>query len=353
MAGEEHEHAQPAEESQGPALGSAVCARELTKRYGRIDALCGVSLDISRGELFGMLGPNGAGKSTVIKILATLTRPSSGEAWVDGCHVLHQQAGVRRAIGIVFQDPSLDEKLTARENLDFHARMYGLDGPTRRHRMGELLELVGLTARADSLVETYSGGMKRRLEIARGLMHRPRVLFLDEPTLGLDAQTRRHIWDYIRDLNRTFGVTVVLSTHYMDEADHLCSRLAIIHRGRIAAQGSPEELKARVGRDTIRLVLRRPVPALVERLQAEPWVRQLSEEGAGQLQLSVEQGETRIARLLELVQDQGGWAERVSLQRPTLEDSFLHLTGSNLDEIDAASGAETLADRVRRRAWRS
>jgi len=330
---------------------AAVWAEGLSKRYKAVLALDQVDLAIPRGEIFGLLGPNGAGKSTAIKILATLTRATTGHARVAGFDVQRQQDGVRRAIGIVFQEPSLDEQLTARENLDFHARMYGLPRALRRERSAELLALVELEDRADSRVDTYSGGMKRRLEIARGLMHHPQVLFLDEPTLGLDARTRRQIWEHVRQLNRERGVTVILSTHYMEEADSLCGRVAVVDRGRIVALDTPEGLKGALGGDGVELELETPRPELAARLRAEPWVLSLHEDG-DTLRLRVDRGPERLPGLFAWLAEQRAPALRVSLSRPSLEDVFLSLTGSSLAEAQNQAKPESLAQRVRRRMWR-
>ncbi|HET6380747.1 MAG TPA: ATP-binding cassette domain-containing protein [candidate division Zixibacteria bacterium] len=225
-------------------------AHELTKRFGEIEAVKGIDLEVRPGEIFGFLGPNGAGKSTNINILCTLIGPTSGSARVAGFDVVRQPDDVRASIGLVFQDPSLDIQLSARENREFHAFIYGVPGNERAARIQEVLEMVELSDRAGSLVQTFSGGMRRRLEIARGMLHTPEVLFLDEPTIGLDPQTRRHIWTYLRNLRETAGVTLFMTTHYMDEAEE-CDRIAVIDGGRIVALGTPAELKAMVGGDVV------------------------------------------------------------------------------------------------------
>jgi len=232
---------------------------------------------VEEGEIFGFLGPNGAGKTTTLNMLATLLRPTSGTALVDGHDILKEPDAVRRSIGMVFQDPTLDTELTGRENLDFHGRLYGLSREVRRRRIEEVLEVVQLADRADELVKTYSGGMKRRLEIARGLMHYPRVLFLDEPTLGLDPQTRRAIWDYIRRLNREEGVTIILTTHYTEEADQLCDRVQIIDFGRIVALDTPENLKAKLQGDVVSLAFDDPaaLPKVRSLFEGKEWVRRM------------------------------------------------------------------------------
>ena len=218
---------------------AAISMQGLTKKFGEMIAVDQIDLEIKKGELFGLLGANGAGKSTIIKMLTTMLTPTAGEARVWGHNVTRERKAVRSSIGVVFQDPAVDGMLTGRENLDFHGRMYGMDGPLRKERIERFWNLVDLTDKADVKMEDYSGGMQRRLEIARGLMHYPHVLFLDEPTLGLDAQTRRYIWQYIRNMNKEKGVTIILTTHYMEEADSLCDRVAIIDNGKIVALDTP------------------------------------------------------------------------------------------------------------------
>ena len=222
---------------------SIIEVKNLTKKFNGFTAVDHISFNVEEGEIFGLLGPNGAGKTTTIKMLTTLLRPTEGKATVCGYDILKQRDEVRSSIGIVFQEPALDNRLTGRENLDFHARLYGLDKKTRHKRIEEVLEMVELKDKADVIVRDYSGGMQRRLEIARGLMHYPRVLFLDEPTLGLDAQTRRHIWEYILSLNQREKTTIILTTHYMEEADYLCQRMAIVDFGKIVALDTPANLK--------------------------------------------------------------------------------------------------------------
>ena len=231
---------------------AAVVADSLGRRFGDLEAVRDVSFEVGEGEAFGFLGPNGAGKSTTINMLCTLLRPTSGSARIAGLDVARQPLQVRRQIGLVFQDTTLDDYLTAAENLRFHAELYGVGAAVREQRLDALLEMVDLNDRRDDLVSTFSGGMKRRLEIARGLIHSPRVLFLDEPTLGLDPQTRSHIWEYINELRRRETITIFLTTHYMDEAEH-CDRLAIIDHGSLVAIDTPDALKATIGKDRIEL----------------------------------------------------------------------------------------------------
>ncbi|HLB72103.1 MAG TPA: ATP-binding cassette domain-containing protein [Candidatus Methanoperedens sp.] len=221
----------------------SIQVRDLTKKFGDFTAVDNISFSIKRGEIFAFLGPNGAGKTTTIKMLTTLLHPTSGTMLVNGYDPMKDQDAVRRSFGIVFQDQSLDEELTAYENMEFHGVLYRVPDRILRKRIEELLNFVELWDRKNDLVKHFSGGMKRRLEIARGLLHTPQVLFLDEPTIGLDPQTRNHIWKYLKDLNRTEGITVFFTTHYMDEAERVADRVAIIDQGRIVAEGSPEELK--------------------------------------------------------------------------------------------------------------
>jgi ABC-2 type transport system ATP-binding protein len=229
----------------------------LTKIFnGQVKAVDGISFDVNEGEILGFLGPNGAGKTTTLNMLSTLLKPTSGTAAVNGYDVIGEPDAVRRSIGYVFQDPTLDIELTGRENLDFHGRLYNLDRHLRRQRIEEMLQIVQLSDRADNLVKTYSGGMKRRLEIARGLLHHPKVLFLDEPTLGLDPQTRRSIWEHIQRLNQEKKVTIILTTHYTEEADYLCRRILIIDFGKIVALDTSDKLKAKLEGDVVSLTFK-------------------------------------------------------------------------------------------------
>ena len=306
----------------------------LTKQYGNIKAVDNVSLGIRRGEIFGLLGPNGAGKTTIIKMLATLLKPTSGFAEVWHHNILKEQDAVRRSIGIVFQDPSIDTELTGRENLDFHARMYGLNKEKREKRIAEVLDLVELNDRANVFVKFYSGGMQRRLEIARGLMHYPKVLFLDEPTLGLDAQTRHRIWEYIKRLNKAQKVTVVLTTHYMEEADYLCDRVAIIDHGKIIALDKPNNLKNAIGEDIISVQVSDggKFSDILTKIEFIKRIR-LHDDF---LFLSVENGEIMIPRILRLAHEEGVLVHSVSLRKPTLEDVFLTFTGRTIREQEAS-----------------
>lgn len=299
-------------------------------------ALENLSLEIEKGELFGLLGPNGAGKTTLISILATILPATSGTANVCGHDVSREQAQVRRAIGIVFQDPSLDDELTGEENLDFHGRLYGMDKATRKERIEEVLRLVDLPDRRHDLVKTYSGGMRRRLEIARGLMHRPQVLFLDEPTLGLDPQTRRRIWNYIRSLKESFGMTIILTTHYMDEADQLCSRIAIMDRGGIVAMDSPEGLKAELGGEILEVEASEARDDFLAGLEQSDDVGNISVED-GKLVLTVKNGESFVPKVFAIAQSVGVGISSVSMRKPNLEDVFIKLTGREIRD-DTISG---------------
>src|SRR5512136_2684698 len=229
----------------------AIETKDLVKRFEDVEAVKGINLEIEEGEIFGLLGPNGAGKTTTISMLCTILKPSSGNATVNGFDIVREANKVRKSIGIIFQEPSIDDRLTGRENLEMHANLYGVPAKEQKTRINEVLKLVDLEDRADSLMRTYSGGMRRRLEIGRGLVHRPKVLFLDEPTLGLDPQTREHIWSYIKELNKRENITMILTTHYMDEADRLCDRIAIIDYGKIVALDKPERLKEQLEGDII------------------------------------------------------------------------------------------------------
>ena len=308
-----------------------ITLKGLTKRFGDLIAVDTVTLSVEPGEIFGLLGPNGAGKTTIINMLTTLLAPTSGSATITGYNIESDQEDVRRHIGIIFQDPSLDIGLTGRENLDFHAMMYGIDAGERKKRIAEVLAVVGLTEKAGVLVENYSGGMKRRLEIARGLIHHPKVLFLDEPTLGLDAQTRRKIWNHIRDLNKKYTMTIILTTHYMEEADYLCDRIAIIDHGKIIALDTPAGLKKRLEGDVVTLGVVGTAESFVTILREKPWIREVKLHNAT-LTITALDGEKRVPDLFDLARESGITITSVSLRKPSLEDVFIHLTGSSIRE---------------------
>ena len=312
------------------ATGTVIQAAGLVKRYGEVEAVRGIDLEVRGGEIFGFLGPNGAGKSTTISILCTLLRPTAGTARVAGIDVVHDPAGVRQRIGLVFQDPSLDDQLTGRENLEFHAFIYSVPSAERRKRIDEMLALLQLTDRASSQVRTYSGGMKRRLEIARGMLHQPQVLFLDEPTLGLDPQTRQTIWSHLNGLRSGKGITIFMTTHYMDEAEY-CDRIAIIDRGKIVALGTPDELKAMVGGDVVTITSSQPDAAARE---IQEVLKVMPSRENGTLRMEVADGKGFVPRL---VRELTAPVDTVSMRRPSLDDVFLKLTGRAIRDEEASA----------------
>jgi ABC-2 type transport system ATP-binding protein len=308
---------------------NAIEVRDLARRFGSVEAVKGVSFDVEETEIFGFLGPNGAGKTTTINMLCTLLRPSAGRATVNGFDVVEERSEVRRSIGLVFQQPTLDEYLSADRNLRFHGYAYALPSEVRERRMTELLEMVELSDRRSGPVRTYSGGMKRRLEIARGLLHHPRVLFLDEPTLGLDPQTRRHIWDYLRSLREREGLTIFLTTHYMDEAE-FSSRIAVIDHGQIVALDTPDGLKRAVGGDLVTFSTDDPergASEVRERYGVEPVTSD------GTVRFHVEGGESFLP---EFVRSFSQPMTSVALRRPTLDDVFLQLTGHEIRDEEVS-----------------
>lgn len=317
----------------------AVRTENLTKRFKAAVAVDGISFDVREGEVFGFLGPNGAGKTTTINMLSTLISPSSGSAEIMGYDIVKRRNEVRRSIGVVFQEPALDSRLTGRENLEFHAHMYGMPAQERRSRIAEVLALVELDEKAGARVETYSGGMKRRLEIARGLMHRPKVLFLDEPTIGLDAQTRRHIWAYVKKLNDETGITMILTTHYMEEADALSHRILILDHGRIVALDTPSVLKDVVGGDVIELVIGGDATAFVNSMRSADWVTNVIADREV-VRLSLDKAESHVAPVVQAAVDSGVSLSSVSIRKPSLDDVFIHFTGKTIREVgnDAAAG---------------
>jgi ABC-2 type transport system ATP-binding protein len=303
---------------------------KLSRRFGKIDAVKDVSFFIEEGEIFGFLGPNGAGKTTTINMLCTLLRPTGGAARVNGFDVVRQRSDVRRSIGLVFQDTTLDESLSAEQNLRFHGYAYGIPADLRERRMSDLLTMVELWDRRKGRVRAFSGGMKRRLEIARGLLHHPKVLFLDEPTLGLDPQTRKHIWDYLLELREREHLTIFLTTHYMDEAEN-CGRIAIIDRGSIVAIDTPDGLKNAVGGDLVTFSTADNEAAagvVRDRYGVEPAIQD------GHVRFQVASGEQFLP---DFVREFPQRLLSVGLRRPTLEDVFLSLTGHEIRdaELDA------------------
>lgn len=314
----------------------AIETRNLVKKFGDIVAVDGISIRVKEGEIFGLLGPNGAGKTTTISMLCCMIKPTSGEAYVNGYDILKHPNEVRKSIGIVFQEPAIDDRLTGRENMEIHAMLYNVPRKIMKQRIDEALELVELTDRADHLVRTYSGGMRRRLEIARGLIHRPKVLFLDEPSLGLDPQTRERIWDYIEGMAERENMTIILTTHYMEEADRLCDRVAIIDFGKIKVEGSPSELKNSLGGDVI-TVKTKELDKLAEIMSEYDFVKDVKKTSDA-LKLSVENGEEFISKIAIIARDNGVPVESLTHHKPTLNDVFLHYTGREIREEGGAGG---------------
>jgi len=316
----------------------AVEARGLVKRYNKeVLAVDGIDLSIQSNTIYALLGPNGAGKTTTISMLTTLLEPTAGTAKVVGLDVVRQAAEVRQRIGVTFQEMVLDDELTGRQVLDFHGRLYGQRKADRQTKIAELLSLVELVEAADRRAKTYSGGMKRRLELARALMTTPRVLFLDEPTLGLDPQTRTRIWDYIRHLKRDQGMTLLMTTHYMDEAEALADTVGIIDQGKLVAEDSPRALIEQMGADTIHIAGRGDREAFAARVQALPFV-QTTDLGADEIQIGVDSGNRRLAEIVSLAyesNDSGFVIEDISVAKPSLGDVFLKHTGRSMRDTDA------------------
>jgi ABC-2 type transport system ATP-binding protein len=309
---------------------AAISVKDLRKRFGDFEAVKGVNFEVETGEVFGFLGPNGAGKTTTINMLCTLTKPSGGSAEVAGFDVVSARDDVRRHIGLVFQDPTLDGYLTAEQNLRLHAELYGVEPKVVKPRMQQVLEMVGLWERRDGQVMTFSGGMRRRLEIARGLMHSPRVLFLDEPTIGLDPQTRSSIWGYIRQLQQSEEITIFMTTHYMDEAE-FCGRIAIMDGGEVVALDTPAALKEAVGADRIRIETaddEKAIARLGEHFGLEATVSE------GVVSFAVAEGEAFVPRLFAELEVP---IKSVSLSRPTLDDVFMSHTGSTIRDAEESS----------------
>jgi ABC-2 type transport system ATP-binding protein len=313
----------------------------LKKSFGEIKAVKEVSFDVEEGEIFGLLGPNGAGKSTIIKILVTILKKDGGTATINSYDVEKEQNKVRKSVGIIFQDPSLDERLTAWENLYFHSKFYHVPAREINNRINHSLDLVDLTERKKDLVINFSGGMKRRLEIARGIIHTPKVLFLDEPTIGLDPQTRKYIWQYLVDLRDKQKLTVFLTTHYMEEAE-ICDRIAIMDHGNIIALDTPENLKRSIKNDIITLVTDDNIGFSIlvkEKFNIETTFNN------GTLEVPVCNGRTFLPKLFEIA---GGRILSADIKKPTLEDVFINLTGRKIRE-EEASKRDKLRDSVKRR----
>jgi ABC-2 type transport system ATP-binding protein len=325
--------APPGAATSNGSSGVAVSVNGLVKRYDEVEAVRGIDFTVSSGEIFGFLGPNGAGKSTTINMLCTLVRPSGGSALVAGHDVVGERDEVRRNIGLVFQDTTLDGYLTAEQNLRLHAELYGVAREVVRERLRQVMEMVGLWERRGSLVNTFSGGMKRRLEIARGLLHSPRVLFLDEPTVGLDPQTRSSIWRYIRELKTREDITIFLTTHYMDEAEY-CDRIAIMDQGRIIVLDTPQALKAQVGMDRVRIQTDddgSAIAALRERFGIEATVAE------GEVTFGVPEGAQFVPRLFDEWDPSHPPIRSVSIARPSLDDVFMAHTGTTIRDAESSN----------------
>jgi ABC-2 type transport system ATP-binding protein len=310
----------------------AVEVAGITKKFGDFTAVDNISFQVSEGEIFGFLGTNGAGKTTLIRMLTTLLRPTSGNARVAGFEVTGDPDKVRRAIGVVPQSLTSDLDLTGYENMDIYGRFYNIGARERKERIPYLLELVGLSAWAKNLVATYSGGMRRRLELARVLVHKPRILFLDEPTIGLDPQSRRVVWDFIRKLRQGDSMTIFLTTHYMDEAEAQCERVAIIDAGRLIAIGSPDELKARIpGSDIVSLKVNQLSNDTVEQIGKIPFVHSVTVE-ENTLRAYVDKGAESLPLLIETIKANGLRVVSATLHEQSLEDVFIHFTGKSIRE---------------------
>ncbi len=308
----------------------AIETRDLTKKFGSLMAVDHVNIGVEQGEVFGLLGPNGAGKSTIISMLCTILKPTSGTALVNGYDVVRDPSHVRKSIGIVFQDPSVDDRLTGRENLEMHADLYGVPEKEMKSQIEKVLDLVELSDRSNEFVRNYSSGMRRRLEIARSLVHTPKILFLDEPTIGLDPQSRDHIWSYIRELLKSEDLTIILTTHYMEEADRLCNRVAIIDHGQIVALDAPESLKEKLGGETITVTTRNN-PLFLQKIQESGIARSVVIAGS-EVKMTVESAHTLLPKVMSIASSNKIFIESISLQEPQLDDVFLHYTGRALRE---------------------
>jgi ABC-2 type transport system ATP-binding protein len=309
---------------------NAIETIDLTKKFGSLTAVDSVNIKVEQGGIFGLLGPNGAGKSTIISMLCTILKPTSGTALVNGYDIVKFPSQVRKSIGIVFQDPSVDDRLTGKENLEMHADLYGVPASEKRSQIDKVLELVELSDRGNDLVRNYSSGMRRRLEIARSLVHTPKVLFLDEPTIGLDPQSRDHIWSYIRELLKTEDVTIVLTTHYMEEADKLCKQVAIVDRGQIVVLDTPESLKEKLGGETI-TVKSQNNPLYVEKIKEAGIAKSVVIAG-DEVKVTVDSAHTILPSIVNIAALNHIFIESISLQEPQLDDVFLHYTGRALRE---------------------
>jgi len=319
----------------GLAAPSAVETRSLRKCFGSLCAVDNVSIKVEAGEFFGFLGPNGAGKSTLIRMLTTLIKPTAGTATVAGLDVASRAAGVRASIGVVPQGMASDLDLTARENIDIYGKFYGVPRKLRRERAAELLERVGLTSKADSLAAAYSGGMRRRLDIAKALIHQPSILFLDEPTSGLDPQSRRAVWEMLQSFRADYELTVFLTTHYMEEAEDLCGRVAIIDHGTIITEGSPDQLKqALPGNDRVTLYLEGDPAAFLKTVETEPYLRKTTVQGE-KIVCYVDDGAADAPKLLQAAGRAAATVKSLGIERLSLEDVFIHHTGRSIRDEES------------------
>jgi ABC-2 type transport system ATP-binding protein len=302
----------------------------ISKTYDDFTAVNKVNLKVPRNSVYGVLGPNGAGKTTLISMLCTILHPTQGTATVNGFDIVKDPNEVRKSIGIVFQSRALDDILTGREHLQMHASLYGVHRDVRNERIDEVLDLIALHNKADQMVKTYSGGMKRRLEIGRGLIHHPDLLILDEPTLGLDPQTRENIWDYIRNLNKKEDITVLMTTHYMEEADKLCDEVAIINQGQIITADSPTKLKRELKADTITINVDKPDKFMEEASKLD-YVQEIFEFDSD-IKLMVERGDYLIPEIVKFANNHEIFVNSIELEHPNLEDVFLKYTGTTISE---------------------
>lgn len=319
----------------GFALDTGVQTLDITKRFGELTAVDKINLTIDSKEIFGLLGPNGAGKTTLIRMLTTVIQPTEGTAKVAGFDIRKNQNEVRENIGVVSQAMTLDVELTAWENMELYAKYYGVPRQQRRERIKELLDVVGLADRADFTVGSYSGGMKRRLELVRSLVHSPKILFLDEPTTGLDPQARSAVWEYLRKIHNERKITILLTTHYLDEAESLCDRVAIVDYGKLMALGTPAELKRKVmGGDIVEAEFADLPNKAFEALTNSKFALQVKKH-ENTLTILAKNGAEAVPRIVELVDENGGKIRTITLREPTLDDVFLHFTGRSIREDTA------------------
>lgn len=327
-------------------MHNVIEVNELTKKFGDFTAVEHISFVVEEGEVFGLLGPNGAGKSTTIKMLITLLHPTSGSAKVCGYDVVKERDRVRECIGVVFQDRSSDRYLTGRQNLDFHARMYHMGKEERKRKIEEVLELLELKGKEDIKLKDVPEGLRRRFEVARGFMTGAKVVFLDEPTIGFDIKARMGLWEQIRKAKEKEGATVILTTHYIEEADHLCDRVAIIDQAKIIAIDTPERLKKAVGTDLISVQIANRNGNFTDKVKSLGWVKK-AEEYSNFFLLSVESGDGRVPQLIDFADEHGFQIVSIEEREPSLEDVFLHFTGRTIREAEASVGVRERRGRRR------